>query len=64
MAENKLNVCSMCHRPEGPDRFGDFYDAISDTGMRLVHFWVCTDCAIALGPDQGGVVSQYPEQGA
>lgn len=57
MAENNPNVCCMCHRQETPERFGDFYDAISASGMRLVHFWVCAECAISLGPDQGGVVA-------
>lgn len=64
MAEKKPNVCTMCHRQETPERFGDFYDAISESGMRLVHFWVCAQCAIDLGPDQGGVVNDRPGQEA
>ena len=62
MNEHQTNICTMCHRPETAERFGDFYDAISETGMRLVHFWVCAECAIALGPDQGGVVPDIAGQ--
>jgi len=50
----------MCHQPEGASRLGNFYEAVSANGMRLVHFWVCNDCAIPLGPDQGGVARDLP----
>lgn len=53
MSEAALNRCSMCHAPEGPDRRGDFYDAVSEHGMRMVHFWVCDPCAIPWGVGQG-----------
>jgi hypothetical protein len=45
----------MCKQPEGPDRLGNFYDAVSENGMRLVHFWVCNPCAIPLGVGQGPI---------
>ncbi len=61
MAQPQPNACSMCHKPEGAGCFGNYYDAISANGMRLLHFWVCNDCAIPLGPGQGGVVAD-PEQ--
>jgi hypothetical protein len=58
MAESKPNICVMCHRAESSEVLGNFYDAVSGNGMRLQHFWVCNDCAIPLGPDQGGVFSR------
>ena len=58
MSEAKPNLCTMCHKAEGSDRYGTFYDAVSESGMRLLHFWVCNDCAIPLGPGQGGVVGR------
>lgn len=64
MAETEPNVCTICHRQESPERSGEFFDAISRSGMRLVHFWVCAECAIRLGPDQGGVASDLRSQEA
>lgn len=56
MAETtRKNVCSMCHREETADRLGNFYDAVSENGMRLQHFWICNECAIPLGPGQGAI---------
>lgn len=49
------NVCSMCKRPESPERMGEFYDALSETGMRMVHFWVCNPCAVPFGIGQGPI---------
>lgn len=48
-----MNRCVMCKRPEGPMRMGAFYDGLGENGMRLVHFWVCNECALPLGPRQG-----------
>lgn len=55
MAQNR---CEMCKRPETPTHMGAFYDALGSNGMRLLHFWVCNECAIPLGPRQG-VTSEF-----
>lgn len=55
MSAPEPNLCAMCKQPEGPDRLGNFYDAVSENGMRLVHFWVCNPCAIPLGVGQGPI---------
>ena len=60
MSQPEPNVCTMCKEPESPERMGNFYDAVSQNGMRLVHFWVCNPCAIPLGIGQGEI---DPEMG-
>lgn len=55
VSEPPVNVCTMCKQPEGPDRLGNFFNAISKSGMRLINFWVCNPCAIPLGVGQGPI---------
>ena len=43
-------TCTICR---GTDQPRVFYDAVGDSGMRLVHFYVCNPCAVPLGPKQG-----------
>lgn len=50
-----MPTCTICKRPESADRFGDYFEAVAENGMRLVHFWVCHECAIPLGPGQGPI---------
>jgi hypothetical protein len=52
----------MCKQPEGPERFGNFYDAVSENGMRLIHFWVCNPCAIPLGVGQGPIDPDFGKE--
>ncbi|MNT99070.1 hypothetical protein D3C72_2418230 [compost metagenome] len=55
MTQAEPLICTMCHLPESPERLGNFYDAVSENGMRLVHFWVCNPCAIPFGVGQGAI---------
>ena len=60
MSESEINLCAMCKQPESPERMGNFYNATSENGMRLIHFWVCNECANPLGIGQGEI---DPEMG-
>lgn len=45
-----MTSCTVC---KATGRQGHYYDAVGDSGMRLVHFFVCNPCAVVLGPQQG-----------
>lgn len=62
MSEELPNVCAMCKQPESDERFGNFYDAISENGMRMQHFWVCNPCAIPWGVGQGPIDPDLAKQ--
>ena len=51
--------CVICKQPESRERLGNYYNAVSASGMRLQHFWVCNPCAIPLGPKQGASAEYF-----
>lgn len=53
--ENDVPTCIICKEPAGPDLDGNYYQAQSENGMRMLHFWVCNPCAIPYGVGQGEI---------
>lgn len=59
--EEKPNACISCKREEAPDLPGATFTSNGDNGM-IVTFWMCDQCALALGPGQGPIDLDDPTQ--
>ena len=55
----ELQRCLTCEREESPEVSGATFNATGTNGM-VLRFWMCTDCALKLGPDQGPITLEDP----
>lgn len=59
MSDTESNVCLTCGREESPQVKGTQFNATGKNGM-VLQFWMCLDCAVKLGPDQGPITLEDP----